>query len=49
MRTLCYLPLATIAGVDGFALFLPYLLLVAAIACVADWVRTQPRAATVSA
>lgn len=42
MRTLRYLPLVTLAGIDGFALFLPYLLLVATIAYVVDRLKTQP-------
>jgi len=43
MRTLRYLPLVTVAGVDGFALFLPYLGLVCAAAFVVTCVRPQPQ------
>jgi hypothetical protein len=42
MRTLRYLPLVALAGVHGFALFLPYLMLIVAGAYVAERVRTQP-------
>jgi len=48
MRTLRYLPLVTIAGVDGFALFLPYLGLVGAAAFVLACVRPQPQPVQVS-
>lgn len=42
MRTLRYLPLVTVAGVDGFALFLPYLMVVVVAAYAAERVRAQP-------
>ncbi|MGB7158691.1 MAG: hypothetical protein WBD40_11530 [Tepidisphaeraceae bacterium] len=42
MRTLRYLPLVALAGVDGFVMFVPYLLLVGAAAVVIGRVRSQP-------
>ena len=42
MRTLRYLPFVAVAGVHGFALFLPYLMLIVAAAYVAERIRTQP-------
>jgi len=44
MRTLRYLPFVALAGVHGFALFLPYLMLIVAAAYVAERLRTQPSA-----
>jgi len=44
MRTLRYLPFVALAGVHGFALFLPYLMLIVAAAYVAERVRPEPPA-----
>lgn len=44
MRTLNYLPLVAVAGVDGFAMFLPYVALVFAAAYVVSRIRPQPQA-----
>jgi hypothetical protein len=44
MRTLRYLPFVALAGVHGFALFLPYLMLIVAAAYVAERMRAQPQA-----
>lgn len=42
MRTLRFLPLVTIAGVDGFVLFIPYLALIGVAAVVIGHVKPQP-------
>jgi hypothetical protein len=44
MRTLRYLPFVALAGVHGFALFLPYLMLIVAAAYVVERRRAQPQA-----
>ena len=41
MQALRYLPLVSVVGVDGFAMFLPYLGLVCASAFVYRWLRSQ--------
>jgi hypothetical protein len=41
MRTLRYLPFVALAGVHGFALFLPYLMLIVAAAYVVERVKAQ--------
>ncbi len=43
MRTLRYLPLVAFAGVDGFAMFLPYAFLVFSVAFAVQRMRTQPQ------
>ena len=50
MQTLRYLPLVAVAGVHGFALFVPYLALICAAAFVASRVKAalpQPAPAAV--
>jgi hypothetical protein len=44
MRTLRYLPFVALAGVHGFALFLPYLMLIVVAGYVAERMRAQPPA-----
>jgi hypothetical protein len=43
MRTLRYLPLVALAGVDGFAMFLPYLGFVLLVAYVVSLVKGHPQ------
>ncbi len=45
MRTLQFLPLVLVAGVDGFVLFIPYLALIGAAAVVMNYVKSHPAAA----
>ncbi|HEV2296273.1 MAG TPA: hypothetical protein VGR35_20680 [Tepidisphaeraceae bacterium] len=50
MRTLRYLPLVAVAGVDGFVLFVPYLALIGAAAIVIRHVKSsEPQAQPVAA
>ncbi len=41
MRTFRYLPLVAFAGVDGFVMFVPYLVLVGVAALVVDRIKSQ--------
>ncbi len=43
MRTLQFLPLVVVAGVDGFVLFIPYLALIGAAAVVLGRAKAQPQ------
>jgi hypothetical protein len=47
MRTLQFLPLVLVAGVDGFVLFVPYLALIGVAAVVIARVKAQPQAVPV--
>ena len=48
MRTLRYLPLVAFAGVDGFAMFLPYLAFVGLVAYVVSLVKGHPQPVAVT-
>lgn len=42
MRSLWMLPFTFVAGVDGFAIFVPYLVLVVLVAMIVRWRKNQP-------
>ncbi len=43
MRTLQFLPLVLVAGIDGFVLFVPYLALIGAAAVVMSRAKAKPQ------
>jgi hypothetical protein len=45
MRTLLYVPIAYVAGIEGFGLFLPYIVFIAAILVVVQQMKHRPRRA----
>lgn len=48
MRTLQFMPLVLVAGVDGFVLFIPYLAVVGAAAVLISRFKAQPSPALTS-
>jgi hypothetical protein len=45
MRILLYVPIAYVAGIEGFGLFLPYIMFVATILVVTQQMKNRPRRA----
>ena len=43
MRTLLLIPVAYVCGIEGFGIFMPYLLFVCFVAAVARMIRQRPR------
>jgi hypothetical protein len=46
MRILLYVPVAYVAGIEGFGLFLPYIVFIAAILVVVQQMKHRPRRAS---
>jgi hypothetical protein len=46
MRSIRFLPLVFLVGIDGFVLFAPYVMLLLSVAYIVRQVRPQPRLAT---
>jgi hypothetical protein len=43
MRTLLYVPVAYVAGIEGFGLFLPYIVFIAAVMVMSQYMKTRPQ------